>query len=340
MPQCSGKGSETIMYSNFHALDRETNSIDVITSRRFQKISVRSAFLYPTRAMKSRSSGPREVELSLLAHPNTRLWKKFNQRATSSKFVLILSDFLDELPQGLKDSLSGKEVLIGPNIDFTSERNIQQLKYFPGAGFLAPTSWPLKIIAAHADIDEKNMYSWFAGVDSDRWKPSKTVIKDVYVLLYVKDFSAQSEIQECKQYFENQQINYFQLEYGKYTNDLFRSTLAKTSHMVVIGGTESQGIAHFQAWSMNVPTLVSRRETHEFAGKLYPASSSPYLNDQTGQFSTHSSIEIQDLDSFLSEARSFSPREWILANATIEIAFQNLCAIFNLQSSPREKESG
>jgi len=326
------------MYSKFHAIDCESNSVDVITSRRFQKISARSVLQYPTRVINSRSSGPREVELSLLRHPNTRLWNKFNQRATSSKFVLILSDFLDELPQGLLDSLPGKEVLIGPNINLLMERNIRQLKYFSGAGFLAPSSWPLKMIANHSRISEKNMYSWFAGADSDRWKPSKIQVKDKYVLLYVKDFSAQKEIQRCKQYFENQQINYFQIDYGHYSNKLFRCTLAKASHMVVIGGTESQGIAHFQAWSMNVPTLVSRRETYEFAGKLYPASSSPYLNDQTGHFSTFSSIENQDLDSFLSESTNFNPREWILANATIEKAFQNLCTIFNLHSLPRDRE--
>jgi hypothetical protein len=313
--------------------------IEIITSRTFQENSLKEILLSLRKGSRDKSSGPREVEESLLLHPGAKKCTNFNLRGPHSQNILILNDFLDEIPTELLNAILGKNLLVGPNIDLTLERNIRVMERLPHAGFLTPSNWPVKMISDYSGIKQTKIYTWFAGVDSSKWHSPKNKQIEREVLLYVKDFSAEGEAQKCRDYFTAKDMKFTQINYGHYTNQIFQNQLAKTSHMVVVGTTESQGIAQFQAWSMNVPTLISRREFFKCENRLYSASSSPYLSGQTGVFSKNSSIEPDDLTSFLSEDKNHTPREWVLKNATIEIAFQNLLNIFRLHSIKHEMKS-
>jgi hypothetical protein len=77
-----------------------------------------------------------------------------------------------------------------------------------------------------------------------------------------------------------------------------------------IGGTESQGLALLECWSMDVPTLVLKNMSWRSPNnQIYPASSAPYMTETAGLLSKSDKFCKEDFEDFFSKLKHFSPRE-------------------------------
>ena len=115
-----------------------------------------------------------------------------------------------------------------------------------------------------------------------------------------------------------------------------KSSLEKSKFLVWFGETESQSMAQFQAWAMDVPTLVLRVEKYNDGESSYNASSSPYLNSETGEFFDSGLPSHNVINSWLDRLNTFSPRNWILKGHTLIYAKNKLEKIYeslNYQSN-------
>ena len=92
----------------------------------------------------------------------------------------------------------------------------------------------------------------------------------------------------------------------------YKNYLDKSRFLVWFGDTESQSFAQFQAWAMDVPTLIL--EVNEYINDeiSYKASSSPYLTTQTGAFFLQNSSAKETLEMWLNKIYTFAPRNWVL----------------------------
>ena len=108
----------------------------------------------------------------------------------------------------------------------------------------------------------------------------------------------------------------------------YKSCLEKSKFLVWFGETESQSMAQFQAWAMDVPTLVLRVEKLNDGESSYNASSSPYLNSETGEFFESDLPAYHVINSWLGGLNTFSPRNWILKDHTLINAKKRLEKIY------------
>jgi hypothetical protein len=304
----------------------------IFRSQNYLKIKAKSIFLSP---QAKRSNGPDEVFNSLSKYKGVKRIKNSKEIfEIESKNIVIMRDFLDEIPNKIVDIFSGMNVLLGPNIDFLLERNSRVLKLLPRAVLLVPSEWVVNVLKSNDVLANYKYAIWSAGVDTRHWSTKKRGKRSRRrVLIYVK-----SEIEDraiCKIQNTLESLGYFNkvVTYGSYHNSAFRRLLKGTDFVIWLGSTESQGIAQFQSWAMGVPTLVQRKNSYSLNGIEYPSSASPYLSTETGCFTKTETISSVDIEEFVNSLHLRNPRRWIENNATLEITGSKLSMIFNAEFS-------
>lgn len=167
---------------------------------------------------------------------------------------------------------------------------------------------------------------WPAGINENYWKPTtlKDPINNHHVLVYQKTNNNQlvQNVQNLLKKYNFQAIN---IVYGSYNIEQYKQALEQSLFAIVIGNSESQGIALAEAWAMNVPTLVYNLRKYSASGKTFTINSfCPYLTDKTG-------IDWRELDELEGWIKSmplcineFSPRSWVLENMTDVVCTKKL----------------
>jgi hypothetical protein len=270
----------------------------------------------------SRSTGPDEVWNSLKnprLFPAVRVIKR-NPRTwpDSDSYVVIVRSYLYDIPEKLLQRLKDNYVFLGPNIDFSLSANRELINTFPRRKFLVPSEWVINYATVNWGVDSHELLVWGAGIDSEKWAPSGSQYERPLVLFYIK--SKRFEVLS-NSYYELLIAKGFQIQflhYGEYAQETYIKQLKRTKFMIFFGDTESQGLAMFQAWAMNVPTLVINVNKLDHLGRTFEASSGPYLNLQTGSFMEPDDDPAVILGRWLIDLESFHPRDWILENFTIE----------------------
>ncbi|WP_156823878.1 hypothetical protein [Oscillatoria acuminata] len=243
--------------------------------------------------------------------------------------VLVVLANLDALRQAINLKKAGKitKIIAGPNITSlpTDIINLSLCSYIDLC--ILHGQWLIEWWYHVVPNFPVPISVWFAGVNSEFWQPCdpqpKTILKRV--LLYQKyvsdDFTNQFKKKAEFQGLETQVI-----KYGKYTLEEYKTMLNWSDIMVFLSPSETQGIALFECWSCNVPSLVWNPGICQWKGYMpwEGASSAPYLSELTGRFFR----EIEDFDLSLEKMKNefsfFRPREWILNYGTDEIAAHNL----------------
>lgn len=285
------------------------------------------------RKLLGSSHGPDEVIKSVL---NSKLSYRFrfSSGLDSSKVftpVWIQSGNLSDLQTRDLLALQKSNILVGPNVHIDDTRNLEVIRSLYTAKLLVPCNWVANMWSKCLDLPKEKFIVWAAGVDDRHWAPEQSV-RD-YVLIYVKDKNSISEVSECVQYLNVLGLKTKVITYGEYSQKQYRNELSKSFASVWLTGTESQGLAMFQAWSMDVPTLVRRRDTINMKGVTYPSSSAPYLDSRVGMFSTSQNISVNDLNTFFAKLPTFEPRRHIIENFRADDCTQKLIEIFEIQKN-------
>lgn len=163
---------------------------------------------------------------------------------------------------------------------------------------------------------------WAAGVDSDFWSPRRAPGENFdKALIYVKRSGA-NILPSVASVLERKNKEYQVIVYGEYVPEDYKKLLEQCDFVIILGESETQGIAMFQAWSMGRQTLVydspviwAPRRRWESAASY--ASAAPYLTPQNGVFWK----DTDELEYLLEDMLPRSPREWILEHYSNERAF-------------------
>jgi hypothetical protein len=271
---------------------------------------------------KTRSAGPDEVWKSLnnphllpqigVIKNDPRTWPE------KDAHVLIVRSYLYDIPKKLLHHLNGNYVCIGPNIDLSLRANRELIDAFPRRKFLVPSSWVISYASVNWQVDSNEILVWAAGIDTEKWTPNRDQNERPLVLIYVKSKRFEILISKYHDVLKTKGFQVQFLRYGEYAQGRYFKQLKRSKFMIYFGETESQGLAMFQAWSMDVPTLVLNVNKLSDLGRIFEASSGPYLNLQTGSFMDADEEPLVVLDRWLVDLNSFKPREWVLENFTIQ----------------------
>lgn len=189
--------------------------------------------------------------------------------------------------------------------------------------YLVPSHWVLNLIENPNLIAKTKV--WPVGIDSDYWRPNysnkEKNSSPKTGLIYLKSKSSKADLLE-NSINKITGIKWKTITYGTYKPSDLRRKLADVDFCVYLGDSESQGIAQFACWSMNVPTFVFnnneriRIKMNTKSIELNPNqySVAPYLSPATGSLWSEDK-ELKNLIN-LDLAKSFSPRKWIIENAS------------------------
>lgn len=109
------------------------------------------------------------------------------------------------------------------------------------------------------------------------------------------------------------------LKYGTHVPADYKNLLEWCDFAVVLGGSETQGLALTQAWSMNRPTFVYESEDVLARGR----DAAPYITPMTGSKWRRAS----DIPGCIEAVPACSPRRWVVENQTNEIVFEKFLDI-------------
>ena len=175
---------------------------------------------------------------------------------------------------------------------------------------------------------------WFAGVDHNAWVSKQSVDRDE-VLIYYKQ-APTAQLEWVKEQIRERGMKYTVITYGSYDEQIYKAQLERCLFVVFLHMTETQGLASFEAWSMNRPTLHWNPGTMPFLGKEYlNASSCPYLVKDAGlDFNVWSEFPAK-LDEMLKRWRSFNPRDVVVKNYSLAASAQRFKEIIQRHESAK-----
>lgn len=292
--------------------------------------SVKSRFHRILRSLNLRifgkSIGPKTVVETTIIKGKDKIYKRLKTIPESdSKAVWFPEPSLDLWSSQLRNRFDRSSVLLGPSIDIFNPLVIDNLKLLQFAKILVPSQWVLQLYSTHFGLSIDRIFVWAAGIDHDFWNPGRRK-GQTHVLLYLKTTISQEELSAISNFASTLNMKLKIVRYGKYSKKYYRRMLVGAKFLIWAGDTESQGLAQFEAWSMDVPSLV--RKSNTFL-QTDLGSASPYISEFTGLVTKTSKITPYDLQLLLERSNSFSPREWIIQNANPKLARIKLLEIAN-----------
>lgn len=255
---------------------------------------------------------------------------EYNPSANDLKHDCIVLSGVSALESIIDMKKRGKisRIFAGPNIVTLPNEHLGLVVSSEVNGCIVPSEWVRDKYAIICPKQQNKLIVWPAGVDANYWKPqfSKTInSKSPKILIYSKNSNGKNNDASFINKLSENKYSLKYIEYGKYKLEEYKEKLEWADIMVVLAGTESQGISMVEAWSMDVVTFVRRCSFWNSPdGVRFKASASPYLTEATGSFFSttnelHNLVEHWKLNNFC-----FQPRNWVLKNMTDEICAHNL----------------
>lgn len=274
------------------------------------------------------SDGPAEVQLSVKPLKESAYIKVKNSNALPmNRNLWIGSGIVTKVLVENVIKSNPRKLVLGPNIDI---HDLQVRRLFDEVSdsiFLVPSIWVKNFYVTQLHIDPDRVKVWAAGVDTQKWSPSGS--KQKLVLIYIKGEFGEAAI-SMKEALRRIGLESHILKYGNYSQTEYLKLLGRAHFAVFLTGTESQGMAQFQSWSMDVPTLVlaqTKYHSPAVSPEGVEASSSPYLTEKTGLF-FHDLEDLNSLERFIEILETFSPRLWLQSNFTLSASSQNFLELF------------
>lgn len=217
-------------------------------------------------------------------------------------------------------------LVMGPNF-FTLPSDVRERDLACIDAVIVPCRWVADLYAADAPAIADRIAVWPAGVDTQRWQPGSG--RRGSVAIYDKVFDQQL-VTRCIAAVSRARLTPEVVRYGAYTQGHYRDVLGRSRFMVWLSRSESQGIALFEAWSADVPTLCVDFPSWRAGAPSFLSSSTsaPYLTDDRGMLCGDGAGEVEGaIAELASRAPSLRPRATIVGHHDLETAALEYSAI-------------
>jgi len=288
-----------------------------------------------------RIDGPAAVQINLL-RGFRRIGQPYRCNPPASlvtPYVGVLSN-VAALRWAIQAKRSGRiqRLIAGPNLVVLPNEHDGILTAPEIDCVVTPSAWVSRLYESTCPSLVGRTVEWAVGVDQNFWCPSGQGDNgdrcDFLIYQKILQLRNMPLVERVMAELQRRGLSYHVLAYGEYTPPQYRSLLHKSRAMIFLSESESQGIALFEAWSCDVPTLIwdpgcwhQLNGPHSWSG----ASSAPYLTAACGlKFATLPEFPAR-LSEFWTRLDSFHPREYILQNHTLAHGARNYLKAFNLR---------
>lgn len=264
--------------------------------------------------------GPKAVEESLvLGLLGMKYPFKLNTSPAGKDNIAIVLNGTRALKKviSLKSKGYFKTLLAGPNLVVLPRQENAVLTSKEINKVIVPSEWVAEMYIKDIPELKNKLAVWPAGVFVPELVAEEKTI-DFLIFNKLQDESFAGEIKKALPEYKVNAINYGQFNQKKYFE-----LLEKSRFLVYLSISESQGLAMFEAWARNVPTLVWERGFAESENlKVFGKTSAPYLNPELGlSFST-----LEEFKIVLAElpSKAFHSKEFVVNHFTHKICAKNL----------------
>lgn len=281
------------------------------------------------RFLFKKSRGPMAVNESLIRGLN-ELGIEYSLNDKQPKLdgseIFFINSSLDALKWAtdLKKKGKIKKLVAGPNLvvmpsDFNGIILSKEIDII-----ILPSDWVKRFwLASGFNLIEK-IRIWPAGVKDDGIKDNEKK----KVLFYKKNISNEVYLM-VKNLLKKLNINFEEIIYGKFSRNNYLKKLDKSSFLIYLQESESQGLSLLEAWMKNVSTFVFNRnyfKKNEI--KIYGKDiAAPYLHESCGAFFENEEILQKLISDLFSGISKYSPRNYYLSEFTDKICAKKLMKI-------------
>ena len=211
---------------------------------------------------------------------------------------------------------------------------------YPVLTYLQHSQWTKNIYAKIYGDDKCDI--WPAGVDTNKWAPSLAKgIQQYDVLIYNKIMwdkaRTETELKEpIIKLLIRENISYKEVTYGQYNEKEYFSLLKSSKSMIFLCEHESQGLGLCEALSMNIPVFAWDQGLWLDPQRFSWGENDPVLATSIPFFDENCGMRFNDLKSFENtfqlfisrvQQNQFKPRDYVLANLTLEKSAQKMLEI-------------
>ena len=211
-----------------------------------------------------------------------------------------------------------RPILLGPNLFVLPTDNPVLCKMFND--FTVPSQWVKELYERFELMKgKKNITVWPVGIDTEEWKPKQPVEHILDCFIYFKNRTEQ-DLRMVEALCNKNNLRYKVLKYGNYQEHELKRLCEEARFVILLTGTESQGIAYMEILSTDTPAYVFNSPTWKSDDDSVsaPASSVPYWDStRCGMLASNDNNNFED---FLHSLDSFSPRDYILEHHTLELS--------------------
>ncbi len=257
-------------------------------------------------------------------------------------------------------SIGNTQFIFGPNTFYTPEEIIWQ-KEFSGkesesplqkGTYIMPSEWVMTYWRKHGFATPAAI--WPVGVDTEFFKPDTddtTAKRSNKVLVYTKRRDEQ-DVKAITDFLEAEKVTYSLFSYGSYSEEELIEAGKTSKFGIIIGSSESQGLAIQELLSLNLPLVVFDIEYLNQTSYIQtgeelnndPASSVPFWSPECGLIAKTPG----DMQKIIFEMihadnlnERFSPREFIIQNFSLKKQAGGFLQImkYPLPSASNEQET-
>lgn len=182
---------------------------------------------------------------------------------------------------------------------------------------LTPSSWTAAYWKSSAPEIAEKIRVWPAGVSINQ-ASTKTGQIVIYDKMLDHDLLQKVKL-EVEKYSSKPALIF---TYGSFKRAEYIKALKTAPAMIYLSRSESQGLALFEAWSHDVPTIVNRSETWQTKDHVWksPLINAPYLNDHLGYIFESPS----DIERLLEKVKDIHPKSFCDQNFSDTVSARKL----------------
>jgi len=227
------------------------------------------------------------------------------------------------------------KVIVGPLYNNNDFLNLVELANHKNNLKIVAASLPAKetmLRISKGKINPKKIVILPVGVSSEKninhYAMNKSVITNE-CLVYFKGRS-HTDITYLLNYLNEKNIKYIVFKNGKYKNKKMIDLAKKSNYGIILGRTESQGIAINEMMSVNLPLLVFDSISNYYEGEKFEGTTVPYWDESCGVKIT----ELNHIDKYFNSFKEhtingkYEPAKFVLQNLSFEAMERNIKNIF------------
>jgi hypothetical protein len=225
-----------------------------------------------------------------------------------------------------------KHLVVGPNIVMYPSGHEGIMMNIEIDRILFPAQWTKDYwVSLEPGLKEK-IYIWPAGVGVS----NAGVKKGKRVLVYFKK-APKTVLDRVETFLKQGGISYDVIRYGQYEQASYFSLLDSSKLAIFLSESESQGLALFEAWAHNVPTLVWNRGYWSFGDRRWEDKeiAAPYLTDRCGMF-FHEEEDFGSMYTSMVERLSeFDPQQYVREHFTHKKIAENFMQLISFDKNDK-----